>query len=83
MIAIDEALDRLARVKPRPAQVVERRFFGGLSLEETAISLGVSLKTVQRDWLLARAWLRKEIDVDITRPGDPVTASSRHAPPQT
>lgn len=83
LIAIDEALDRLARVKPRPAQVVERRFFGGLSLEETAVSLGVSLKTVQRDWLLARAWLRKEIDVDITRPGDPVTATSRRDPPPT
>lgn len=69
LIAIDEALERLARIKPRPAQVVERRFFGGLSLEETATSLGVSLKTVQRDWLLARAWLRKEIDVELAETG--------------
>ncbi len=65
LIALDEALDRLAAANPRAAQVVERRFFGGLSLEETSMTLGVSLKTVQRDWLLARAWLRKEIDRDL------------------
>jgi RNA polymerase sigma factor (TIGR02999 family) len=62
LVALDEALDRLAAANPRAAQVVERRFYGGLTLEETGESLGVSLKTVQRDWLLARAWLRKEID---------------------
>ncbi|MBM4186664.1 MAG: sigma-70 family RNA polymerase sigma factor [Gemmatimonadetes bacterium] len=62
LLALDDALDRLAAVNSRAAQVVERRFFAGLSLEETGDSLGVSLKTVQRDWLLARAWLRKEID---------------------
>ncbi len=61
LTALDEALDRLARANPRAAAVVERRFFAGLSLAETAASLDVSLKTVQRDWLLARAWLRKEI----------------------
>lgn len=61
LTALDEALDRLEAVNPRAARVVERRFFGGLTLEETAESLGVSLKTVHRDWLLARAWLRKEI----------------------
>lgn len=62
LVALDEALDRLAAANPRAAQVVQHRFFVGLSLEETAESLGVSTKTVQRDWLLARAWLRKEID---------------------
>ena len=61
LTALDEALDRLELVNERAAKVVERRFFGGLTLEETAESLGVSLKTVHRDWLLARAWLRKEI----------------------
>jgi RNA polymerase sigma factor (TIGR02999 family) len=61
LTALDEALDRLEQVNARAARVVERRFFGGLTLEETAESLGVSLKTVHRDWLLARAWLRKEI----------------------
>lgn len=65
LIAMDEALDRLSAANPRAGQVVERRFFGGLTLEETALTLGVSLKTVQRDWLLARAWLRKEIDRDL------------------
>lgn len=66
LVALDDALDRLAAVNPRAALVVERRFFGGLTLEETGESLGVSLKTVQRDWLLARAWLRKEIDQEIS-----------------
>lgn len=72
LLALDEALERLAKVNPRAAQVVERRFFGGLSLEETGDSLGVSLKTVQRDWLLARAWLRKEIDASL--PGSTTAA---------
>lgn len=62
LLALDEALDRLAGASPRAAQVVERRFFAGLTLQETAVALGVSLKTVQRDWLLARAWLQKEIE---------------------
>jgi RNA polymerase sigma-70 factor, ECF subfamily len=61
LLALDEALQRLAGASERAARVVEHRFFAGLSLEETADVLGVSLKTVQRDWLLARAWLRKEI----------------------
>lgn len=65
LVALDEALDRLAAASPRAAQVVERRFFAGLSLEETAESLEVSLKTVQRDWTQARAWLRKEIAADL------------------
>ena len=64
LTALDEALDRLAKANPRAALVVERRFFGGLTLEETAETLDVSLKTVHRDWLLARAWLRKEITHD-------------------
>ncbi len=62
LVALDEALDRLANANPRAARVVEHRFFVGLTLDETAESLGLSTKTVQRDWLLARAWLRKEID---------------------
>jgi RNA polymerase sigma factor (TIGR02999 family) len=62
LLLIDEALGRLARVNPRAAQVVERRFFAGLTLDETAESLGLSKKTVQRDWILARAWLQKEIE---------------------
>lgn len=65
LVALDDALERLALANPRAAQVVERRFFAGLSLEETAEVLGVSSKTVQRDWLVARAWLRKEIDQEL------------------
>lgn len=68
LIALDEALDRLARVSPRAAQVVERRFFAGLTLEEVAESLGVSSRTVKREWLRARAWLRKEVAADLGVP---------------
>jgi RNA polymerase sigma factor (TIGR02999 family) len=61
LVALDDALTRLERINPRGSEVVEYRFFGGLTLEETASLLGVSAKTVQRDWLAARAWLRKEV----------------------
>jgi RNA polymerase sigma factor (TIGR02999 family) len=62
LLIIDEALERLAKGNPRAAQVVERRFFAGLTLDETADTLGLSKKTVQRDWIFARAWLQKEIE---------------------
>lgn len=61
IIALDEALDRLARVDPRKSRVVELRYFGGLSIEETADVLGVSVDTVKRDWRMARAWLLAEL----------------------
>lgn len=61
MLALHDALERLAAIHPRGARVIEYRFFGGLSLEEVAALLGVSAKTVQRDWQTARAWLRKEV----------------------
>ncbi len=57
VLALDQALSRLASLDARQAQVVEMRYFGGLSAEETAAALGVSLPTVKRDWALARAWL--------------------------
>jgi RNA polymerase sigma factor (TIGR02999 family) len=60
--ALDEALKRLEVLDPRQGRVVELRFFGGLSLEETAHVLGVSVGTVRRDWSLARAWLYRELD---------------------
>ena len=66
MVAIDEALENLAAVDPRKSQVVELRFFGGLSIEETAEVLQVSPGTVMRDWTLAKAWLRQEISGDTT-----------------
>jgi RNA polymerase sigma-70 factor, ECF subfamily len=61
VVALDEALARLAEFDPRQSRVVELRFFGGLSIEETAEVLGVSPGTVMRDWTLAKAWLRREI----------------------
>lgn len=57
LLALDEALDELARLDPRKSRVVELRYFGGLSLEETAKVLDVSLMTVRRDWRAAKAWL--------------------------
>ncbi len=65
LLALDDALERLAGASPRGSLVVQHRFFGGLTLDETAEVLGVSAKTVQRDWLVARAWLRKEIAGDL------------------
>lgn len=61
IVAVDDALQELARLDPRKARVVELRFFGGLSLEETAEALGVSTDTVGRDWRAARAWLSREL----------------------
>jgi RNA polymerase sigma factor (TIGR02999 family) len=62
LLELDDALKRLAEIDPRKSQVVELRFFGGLSLEETAETLKVSTKTVQRDWDLARGWLYRELN---------------------
>lgn len=59
--ALDAALSSLAQLDARRAQVIELRFFGGLSIEETAEALGVSPQTVMRDWRLARAWLTREL----------------------
>jgi RNA polymerase sigma factor (TIGR02999 family) len=61
MVALDEALEHLAGVDSRKSQVVELRYFGGLSIDETAEVLKVSPGTVMRDWTLAKAWLRRQI----------------------
>jgi RNA polymerase sigma factor (TIGR02999 family) len=61
LLALDDAMERLAREMPRLADVVECRFFGGYGEEDTARALGMSLRTVQRDWLKARAWLFREL----------------------
>ena len=65
ILALDDALTRLAEINPRGAEVVQQRFYAGLSLEETAALLNVSAKTVQRDWIAARAWLRKEVSREL------------------
>lgn len=62
LLALDEALESLAAKSERLAKVVECRFFAGLTEEETAEALGTSLRTVQRDWMRARAWLKEALD---------------------
>jgi RNA polymerase sigma-70 factor (ECF subfamily) len=61
MLAVDEALARLAALDPQQAQVVEMRYFGGMTVEETAEALGIGARTVKREWALAKAWLHLEI----------------------
>jgi RNA polymerase sigma factor (sigma-70 family) len=60
-VELDGALQRLAEIDPRQAKIVELRFFGGLTVEETAEILGISPKTVKRDWSVAKAWLHGEL----------------------
>lgn len=62
VVALDEALTRLADLDPQQARIVELRYFGGLSIEETANTLGVSPATVKRHWTMARAWLLRELE---------------------
>jgi RNA polymerase sigma factor (TIGR02999 family) len=61
LIALDEALENLARLDPDQCRVVEMRFFGGLSVEETATAMGISAATVKREWATARVWLSREL----------------------
>jgi RNA polymerase sigma factor (TIGR02999 family) len=61
LVALDEALERLAAIDPRKAQVVEMRYFGGMSVQESAEALKVSEVTVRRDWQFAKTWLLREI----------------------
>lgn len=61
VLALDAALEELSRVNPRQARTVELRFFGGLNVTEIVAVLGVSEKTVDRDWRVAKAWLEAEI----------------------
>ncbi|HEX4469114.1 MAG TPA: ECF-type sigma factor [Gemmatimonadaceae bacterium] len=62
LLALDDALARLATLDPPKARLVELRYFAGLSIPEAAAALGVSAATVGREWLVARAWLRRELD---------------------
>src|SRR5271155_3266140 len=61
LVKIDQALEQLTKLDPRQAKIVELRFFGGLTVEQTADLLGISEKTVKRDWSMAKAWLRGEL----------------------
>ena len=62
LIALDDALERLEQINPRQSKVVECRFFGGLTIDETAAAIGASARTVKRDWAMAQAWLHNEMD---------------------
>ena len=61
VLAVDEALTHLTEFDPRQAKILEMHFFGGLTFEEIALQLGVSARTVKRDWTMARAWLRQKL----------------------
>jgi len=61
VLAVDSALHKLAELDPRQARIVELRYFAGLSIEETALALEVSPATVKRDWVIAKAWLQREL----------------------
>ena len=65
LVALDEAMHRLEQLDPRQSKVVECRFFGGLTIEETAAALGVSPRTVKRDWTIAQAWLHREMNARV------------------
>lgn len=64
LVQLDEALERLAALNPRLTRVVECRFFGGMTEEETAAALGVTDRTVRRDWVKAKAWLQQALEPD-------------------
>jgi RNA polymerase sigma factor (TIGR02999 family) len=61
LVALDDALEELARLAPRKARVIELRYFAGLSVEETAQVLGISAETVMRDWRMAKLWLQRDL----------------------
>jgi RNA polymerase sigma-70 factor, ECF subfamily len=61
LIKLDESLERLSQIDPRQGKIVELRFFGGLTVEETAEAIGISPKTVKRDWSVAKAWLHGDL----------------------
>jgi RNA polymerase sigma factor (TIGR02999 family) len=74
LLAVDDALEQLEAIEPRSAAVVRLRFFGGLSVDETALAMGISSRSVDREWQYARAWLRKRLS------GDAVDAVDREVP---
>ena len=67
VVAVDDALNALAAIDPQQSRIVELRFFGGLTVEETADVLGISPRTVKREWRMARAWLEREVETGRVR----------------
>lgn len=64
LVALDDALKRLASLDPQQSRIIELRFFGGLSIQDTSVVLGISPATVKREWTTARAWLQREMKKD-------------------
>jgi RNA polymerase sigma factor (TIGR02999 family) len=71
IVALDDALEALAKEDPRKARAVELRFFGGLTIEETAEVMAISVQTVRRDWNFAQAWLARAMQPSTTGASDP------------
>jgi RNA polymerase sigma factor (TIGR02999 family) len=69
LVRLDESLERLSKLDPRQSRIVELRFFGGLTIEQTADMLGISAKTVKRDWSMAKAWLHGDMKKSHGKPG--------------
>ncbi len=67
LVALDDALNRLTSLDPQQGRIIELRFFGGLSIEETAVVMGISPATVKREWATARAWLQRELKKDVSK----------------
>jgi RNA polymerase sigma factor (TIGR02999 family) len=67
LVALDDALNTLTALDPRQSRIIELRFFGGLSIQDTAVVLGISPATVKREWTMARMWLHRELIKDVTR----------------
>jgi RNA polymerase sigma factor (TIGR02999 family) len=67
-VALDDALNTLQKIDPRKVRMIELRYFGGLSVEETAAAMGLSPRSVKRDWTLAKAWLSRELRRDSESP---------------
>jgi RNA polymerase sigma-70 factor, ECF subfamily len=85
LIALDEALSKLSQLDARRSKIVELRFFGGLNEEETGALLGISARTVKRDWRTAKAWLYNELNTDCTRKSkcsERILMLERHNEPQ-
>jgi RNA polymerase sigma factor (TIGR02999 family) len=67
LVALNDALNTLTALDPRQSRIIELRFFGGLSIQDTAVVLGISPATVKREWTMARMWLHRELIKDVTR----------------
>jgi RNA polymerase sigma-70 factor (ECF subfamily) len=67
LVALDDALNRLASLDAQQSRLIELRFFGGLSIEETAVVMGISPATAKREWATARAWLRRELSKETAK----------------